>query len=215
MNSNSSEKIQKYETSNLDLDVNKIDTNQSNSDASIKSKDIETNSNKIQSKEKLEMLWPGVKNLYGKVKRQILKCFALHDYRTIETFFDLIDYTDLKRLFDEVGSDIIFLALIVRNSLSINFIADKVPKEITKSILRKDDFKIVIDYINSIGRLDEVGMLNSFRKKLSHEIFEALLRIDKEGISDLVLGNEENQKLRHMTLYVKETIKSLHKNICS
>jgi hypothetical protein len=62
---------------------------------------------------------------------KILKCFARDNL--IKTFFDLIDCTDLGKLFDEVGSDIIYLALVVRNSLSINFIADKVPRAITKT----------------------------------------------------------------------------------
>ena len=150
------------------------------------------------------------RNPYGKARQKVLNCFSRQDYSTLENYLNMLSLNQLQRLFDEEGYAILTSSVTKMSASPIKFIAERVPTEISQAALRKDDFRVVREYIDTQGSLEITGDTDEVQKQLRCEIFETFLKIDKEGVTDLIFGDPENHhEMEYMTFSIKEDFSAI------
>ena len=146
-------------------------------------------------------------NSYGKARQKILSCFLKGDYQTLECYLKAISYSQLEKLFQNEGDAIFGAALMFSSSKPLNFLAERLPAEISQFAVRKNDFEIVRDFMNTLGLIERFGVKNENERKVQHEIVEGFLKIDKQGVTELVFGHPD--KIKHMTSHIRRDFENI------
>jgi len=175
----------------------------------IENKDC-TNQHKIND---LSVFFKKKKGVYDKIINRILRCISEDDYATLETYFNIISDSELKKLLEHKKGMIIEITFLFDTSQAFNFIAEKIPKEIIRAVLRNNDFYLVRGFLITAISMDKNGFADDFHMQLRNEFIEIFLKIDREGISELVFKNKmfHNKKADNFTSIKEEVEKILKK----
>ena len=109
---------------------------------------------------------------YGKARQKILSCFSKGDYQTLECYLKAISYSQLEKLFQNEGDAIFGATLIISSSKPLTFLAEKLPAEISQFVLRKNDFEIVRNIMNSLGLIERFGVKNENERKFNLKLLK-------------------------------------------
>ena len=145
---------------------------------------------------------------------QILKCFASEDFNTLENYLNTCNRTDLESLFKEKGYQI-FNATTLQNASAINFIVERIPANLVKTALRAENYKAVRMHLYGETRLEKLGLTDDTHKQLRQEFFKAYLKIDKEGVTDLLYGPHPSEEIANLVPSIKEDFKLILESMTS
>jgi hypothetical protein len=163
-----------------------------------------TNQHKIND---LSIFFKKKKGVYSRIRLRIVRCFSEGDYATLETYVNIISDSELKKLLEYKEGIIIEGTFLRASSQAFNFIAEKIPKEIIRSVLRKNDYDLVRGYLETIVIMEKNGYSNDFKMQLRNEFIEIFLKIDREGISELVFKNKKfHYKISDNLTSIKEEV---------
>ena len=152
--------------------------------------------------------------LFSMIRQRIVRLFTDGEYATVEKFINSISYSELKELMEYKEGMIIEVIFLRENSQALNFFAEKVPKEITRAVLRNKDFDLIRRYFKLSMIMGKKGYLNDFRNQLRNEFIEIFLKIDREGISELVFRNKEfHEKISENLTSIKEEVEKILKKM--
>jgi hypothetical protein len=122
-----------------------------------------TNQHKIND---LSVFFKKKKGVYDKIINRILRCISEDDYATLETYFNIISDSELKKLLEYNEGMIIEITFLFDTSQAFNFIAEKIPKEIIRAVLRNKDFYLVRGYLETAILMDENGYTDEHHMQL-------------------------------------------------
>jgi hypothetical protein len=73
----------------------------------------------------------------------------------METYFNIISDSELKKLLEHKKGMIIEITFLFDSSQAFNFIAEKIPKEIIRAVIRNNDFYLVRGFLITAISMDE------------------------------------------------------------
>lgn len=163
-------------------------------------------------KKRSELIFRPEKSFNELAMMQILRCFALEDFDTLENYLKNCNKSELEELFEEKGYQILDATTLKANASAINFIAEKIPTNLAKIALRSKDYKAVKMHLYGETRLEELGKADKARKQLRREFFKAYLQIDKEGVRNILHSSEPSEEIAHLAASIKEDFKFILEN---
>jgi hypothetical protein len=170
-----------------------------------------TNQHKIND---LSVFFKKKKGVYDKIINRILRCISGNDYATLETYFNIISDSELKKLLEYNEGMIIEMTYLLKSSKAFNFIAEKIPKEIIRAVIRNNDFYLVRNYLGIIVIVEKNGYTDEHHMQLRNEFIEIFLKIDREGVSELVFKNKKfHNKIADNLTSIKEEVEKILKKM--
>lgn len=152
---------------------------------------------------KLERLF-NCNNGYSKVADRIAKYVVKKDLQAIEYYLSIINENQLKKLLRWHGDYLFLTAYMNLYSEFFELLGREAPSSVIKPYIRRKNYFILRNTIKDLALYESMGYLNEERLPLSRKILAALIQIDKERLSKLILEGNNTKFFRRMSADVKK-----------
>ncbi len=166
-----------------------------------------------QMKYDLYQLFGDRGNVYGKAKKLIWKLSDKKEFNKLENFLNLISYSALEKLFEYEGESILTSFIYSNDFQTLNFLTEKLP-DIIEDFMFKDDFRIIMAYLDMIMSLIKRNNLKDYGKQNYYNVLEFFLKVDKKKrFTKFAFGDREyNERINESFPSIKEEIINILKN---
>lgn len=140
--------------------------------------------------------------IFARIRRYLLRMFAKDSFEQLYKDFDtfVIPLNTLKDFFEKEGDDILtWLLMVAKNNKALQFMIDKIPHDILKSMISYNNFINIKQFLNGRSAIEELGRLTLQERELDQERFKFLLIIDREGTQQFMRENKETSLMKPST----------------
>lgn len=141
---------------------------------------------------------PPPKLSHAEIRKQVYKRLNEHNYAGLRQDIALYKLTDeqIRDFFLKEGSKLLIWSLTsAAPEGALQLWADVVPKDTFMSVLSKEDFSILRDYLEVQVRLERENWQSEKGEKDQVTVFSILLSKDANAISDFMKENANNTSL--------------------